>query len=120
MAEILGASLKSANSNEAMLDGHRVVIKCASPATDQVGVVAGMLDRLDFVVGCFEAHDGSFEVWDLPVEHYIRGSFDSKSTGHRPGTVIKQRNRIFRERGSQRAKITADEVTAARQALGFV
>lgn len=52
-------------SNEALLNGQHVVIKCAAPATDSVGVTYQMLERLDAVIGAFQLDDGSFELWSL-------------------------------------------------------
>jgi hypothetical protein len=40
-------------SNEALLEGKTVVIKCAASATDSVGVTFKMLDRLDLSLARF-------------------------------------------------------------------
>ena len=50
IASQIGAVMKSRASNEALLDGKKVVIKCAASATDSVGVTFKMLDRLDSVI----------------------------------------------------------------------
>lgn len=44
IASELGAEMKSATSNEAIFKSKNIVIKCAAPATDSVGVIK-MLDH---------------------------------------------------------------------------
>src|SRR5690349_13054219 len=65
IASKIGASMKDAASNQALLNGEMVVIKCAAPKTDSVGVTFKMLDQLDSVVGAFQLEDGSFDLWSL-------------------------------------------------------
>jgi|GEM_PF-2949240 Predicted restriction endonuclease len=67
IASQIGAKMKKPGSNEATFRGKKVVIKCAAPATDRVGVTSKMLSTLDFVIAAFSADDGSFELWMLPA-----------------------------------------------------
>ena len=59
LAEKLGATKPSLRSNECLLGGKRIVIKCAGAATDSVGVTFRMLGRLDEVVGAFQRLPGA-------------------------------------------------------------
>lgn len=81
IASQIGAVMKSRASNEALLDGKKVVIKCAASATDSVGVTFKMLDRLDSVIAAFQLDDGSFELWSLPRERFRHEMRDSRSKG---------------------------------------
>jgi hypothetical protein len=65
IASKIGAAMKGRTSNEATLDGQKVVIKCAAFGTDSVGVTFKMLDRLDSIIGAFQLDDESFELWSL-------------------------------------------------------
>jgi enoyl-CoA hydratase/carnithine racemase len=79
IAPKIGAVMKGRTSNEALLDGKTVVIKCAAKATDSVGVTYKMLNRLDSILGAFQLDDGSFELWSLSPEHFQRGMRDTRS-----------------------------------------
>ena len=70
IAQAIGATLLGTTSNEAILDGRRVVIKNARPQTPSVGVTYQMLERLEFVIGAFQRDDGTFEVVSLPADVY--------------------------------------------------
>ena len=50
IAAALGATMLGSESNEAVLNGQRVVIKCAGKNTTSVGVTYSMLDSLDSVI----------------------------------------------------------------------
>jgi hypothetical protein len=73
VAVALGAqrTRSDGNSNECILDGLHIVIKCSRFASQQqVGVYCKMLARLDAVVGAFENRDGSYDVLRLPAKDY--------------------------------------------------
>ena len=76
IAAALGAEKIRAdgNSNECLLDGQRVVIKCSKAATQQqVGVYITMLERLDAVVGAFENRNLSTDIVKLSKKDYVEG-----------------------------------------------
>jgi hypothetical protein len=103
LAEKLGATKPTGNSNECLLEGSRVVIKCAGPATQSVGVTFSMLDRLDAVVGAFQRDDGAFEVWSLApavFKQYMRDT-RSRGSGGRVGLVERQ---VFQAKGKALGK----------------
>ena len=65
------AKLRANGSNECLIEGKRVVIKCSrSRGLQQVGVLAKMLDRLDAIVGAFENPDTSYDIFLLPTTEY--------------------------------------------------
>jgi hypothetical protein len=53
IASQIGVTMQSRVSNEAILNGQKVVIKCAPPATDSVGVTYKMLEKLYSIIGTF-------------------------------------------------------------------
>lgn len=50
IATAIGATMLGSESNKAVLNGQRVVIKCAGKNTTSVGVTYSMLDSLDSVI----------------------------------------------------------------------
>jgi hypothetical protein len=87
LARAIGATTPSIGSNECLLEGNRIVIKCAAVATDSVGVTFKMLDRLDAVVGAFQLEDGVFDVWSLTPSAFRAGMRDTRSRGASAGKV---------------------------------
>ena len=59
------------SSNECLLNGNRVIIKCArSKRPQQVGVYAHMFDRLDAVIGAFKNADGSYHIYEMSLDKF--------------------------------------------------
>lgn len=87
LAQQLGATKLSLRSNECLLEGKRLVIKCAAPDTDSVGVTFKMLDRLDEVVGAFQRDDGAFDLWSLAPSVFKKDMRDTRSRGASAGKV---------------------------------
>ena len=106
IASELGAEMKSATSNEATFNGKNIVIKCAAPATDSVGVTFKMLDRLDSVVAAFQRTDGSFDLWRLPADRFRREMRDTRSTGASAGKLGLVRKDVFEKYGELITRIT--------------
>ena len=100
IAAALGATMNGTTSNEALYNGHRVVIKCAGKNTTSVGVTYTMLDELDLVLAAFQHKDGSFDVYALAPDEYRQHMRDSRSSGAdgRVGLVTKK---VFEERGKR-------------------
>jgi hypothetical protein len=98
--------MKSKTSNEATFKGKNIVIKCAAPATDSVGVTFKMLDRLDSIVAAFQRDDGSFELWCLPAEKCRSEMRDTRSTGASAGKVGLVRKDVFERQGKLITRIT--------------
>jgi hypothetical protein len=69
------------NSNEARLKGKLVVIKCAKPATNKIGVRLAMLNRLDAVIAAFQLVDRSFEVRSLPAAVFRAKELETRTQG---------------------------------------
>lgn len=98
IAEALGAQMLGAKTNEALFQGQKITIKCASYGTTSVGVTLKVLDRVDAVLGAFQKKDGSFEVIALPIAQYKAAMYTSytgpatrlvgRSTFHADGKTI--------------------------------
>jgi hypothetical protein len=66
IAAALGATKKRAGSNECVLNGEAISIKCAKLDTDRVGVYTSVLSRIVAVLGAFETvTNGPYDVYRL-------------------------------------------------------
>ena len=52
-------------ANEFMLDGKRVAIKCAKPATAQCGLTNTMRDRVDYIICASQTVGGTFNLYKV-------------------------------------------------------
>lgn len=60
------------NSNECLLNGARIVIKCSrAVGLQQVGVYHKMLQRIDAIVGAFENQDRSYDIIRLSAADFV-------------------------------------------------
>lgn len=109
IASKIGAVMKGRTSNEATLEGKKVVIKCAASATDSFGVTFKMLDRLDSIIGAFQLDDGSFELWSLSPEKFRQEMRDTRSRGSAAGKVGLVRRGVFERSGMLLARVRLDE-----------
>ena len=99
IAKQIGATMLGSASNEATLDGKRVVIKCARRRTTSVGVTYLMLSKLDRVIGAFEQDDGSFALHALPASRFKAEMRESKSQGASAGKVGLVSRKVFESTG---------------------
>jgi hypothetical protein len=101
--------MTNCTSNEAILDDKRVVIKCAAPNTDSVGVTYKMLDTLVSVVGAFQLDDGSFELWALSPANFRDGMRATRSRGAANGKVGLVRRDAFHKHGKLIGRVYLDK-----------
>ena len=105
IASRIGATMQSRASNEALLDGQKVVIKCAAPATDSVGVTYKMLEKLDAVIGAFQLDDGSFDLWSVSPKQFESAMRETRSRGPSAGKVAIVRRNVFIDYGTPLGKV---------------
>jgi hypothetical protein len=101
IAKAIGATMLGSRSNEAVLGGNRVVIKCAAPNTTSIGVTYVMLERLHSVVGAFQQTNGSFSVILLPVTIFASEQRLSRSQGASKGKVGLVSRSVFERKGTK-------------------
>jgi hypothetical protein len=105
IASQIGATMQSRTSNEALLNGQKVVIKCAAVATDSVGVTYKMLERLDSVIGAFQLDDGSFDLWSLRPEQFEAAMRETRRYGASTGKEAVVRRRVFLSDGKHLGRV---------------
>jgi hypothetical protein len=99
IASALGALKLNPASNECLLNGERVVIKCAHKITNSVGVTYETLKRIRAVVGAFEEKDGSYSILILPADDYILHMSETRSRGPSAGKVGIVSKSVFHQHG---------------------
>jgi hypothetical protein len=97
IAEQLGAKKLNSKSNEFELRGKRITIRTAHQGNNQVGVLYGMLERVQSVIAAFEIAPNEFELLSLSPEKYREAMRDSKTGKGRVGLVQKK---VFNENGT--------------------
>jgi hypothetical protein len=105
IASQIGATMQRRGSNEALLNGQNVVIKCAAVATDSVGVTYKMLEKLDAVIGAFQIGSDSFELWSLNPKQFEAAMRETKSRGASAGKVAIVRKGVFLSHGKPLGRV---------------
>ena len=100
-AAVLGAVKLKKQSNECLLSGDRIVIKCAHQKTTSVGVLYDMLERLDAIVGAFEQKDGSYSLIRLSAKAYKGNTSVTQSHSRSAGRVGVVPRSVFYKDGTR-------------------
>ena len=95
----LGSKAIDKNTNECILNGKRVVIKCSRKCTRCVGVSYKMLERLNQVVGAFETDDNIYDLYQLSYEIFSKNMRETRSKGPAAGKVGLVIQKVFEEEG---------------------
>ncbi len=106
IATEIDATMVSNTSNECTHDGFKAVIKCAKAATDSVGVTYKMLERLDYIIGAFQAENGTFDLFQLPSSYFENEMRATASLGSASGKVGIVRKKIFENKGKSIGSVT--------------
>lgn len=107
LAKALGASIPAGGSNECILDGKPVVIKCAAASTDSVGVTFQMLKRVALIIGALQTSENTFDVWSITPQQYESQMRDTASKGASAGKVGLVRRSYFEKAGAHIGTIVA-------------
>ena len=101
IARAMGALMTRPGSNEAILNGKKIVIKCAARRTTSVGVSLHMLPTLDAVVGAFQRDDGGFDLYSLDAKLYAKHLIPTRSKGPSAGKVGIVKRSVFLAEGNR-------------------
>lgn len=88
IANFLGAELLSKSSNESILDGERIAIKCAHQKTPQIGLSLAMLGRVRDIVAALEDQDGGYTLYRVDPQWYRAAMVPSRSNSPSAWTVM--------------------------------
>jgi len=106
IAAKIDATMISKSSNECSHNGSQAVIKCAKVTTDSVGVTYKMLERLDYIIGAFQAENGAFELFKLSSSYFENDMRATGSLGSANGKVGIVRKTIFINKGKRIGSVT--------------
>lgn len=109
IASALGAMMLGNQSNVAVFQSQRVVIKCARVRTTSVGVTYSMQSEITQVLGAFEQPDGRYKVYSLPVEFYRAKQVQSRSKPNSNHQVGKVSRTDFQNSGTLIAHLSLKE-----------
>lgn len=87
------------NTNECLLDGKRVVIKCSRKHTKCVGVSHRMLKILNEIIGAFETEDNVYDLYLLSPKTFNENMRETRSKGPAAGRVGIVVQKVFEEQG---------------------
>jgi len=97
--QILGTTPIDKNTNECILSGKKIVIKCSRKYTRCIGVSYRMLKRLDHVVGAFETDDNTYDLYQLSPKTFNENMRGTRSKGPAAGKVGLVAQKVFEEQG---------------------
>ncbi len=95
----LGSKPINKNTNECILDGKRVAIKCSRKYTRCIGVSYKMLERLNHVIGAFETDENSYDLYQLSPEIFSENMRETRSKGSASGKVGLVIQKVFEKEG---------------------
>lgn len=115
VASFLGTQLLSSKSNEAYLDGKRIVIKCAHYRVPQIGVSRKMLERLDLITPALETKNGDYKIYEVTPQWYKTKMVPSRSRSRSANKVMMVSCKAIIEGGQHIATMQSSEKTKTSQ-----
>ena len=96
----LGTKPISSMSNECILKGRLVAIKCSRKYTKCIGVSYLMLKRLKAVIGAFETENDYYDLYELSPRVFANNMRPTRSKGAAAGKVGLVTQSVFEAKGS--------------------
>ena len=97
--QALGTTPIENNTNECILNGKRIAIKCSRKYTKCIGASYKMLERLNQVVGAFETEDNVYDLYQLSPRTFNENMRETRSKGPAAGRVGLVAQKVFEEQG---------------------
>lgn len=110
IAAALGAekAVDRPQANEFMLDGRRVAIKCAKPATSQCGLTNTMRDRVDSIICAEQAADSMFKLYTVTPEQWEENATLPPKDYRNHGTQTHLSRSVWRRVGKDLGEVEID------------
>ena len=96
-------------ANEFMLDGKRVAIKCAKPATAQCGLTNTMRDRVDYIICALQSADGTFNLYKVTPEQWKQYAKDPPKHNRNFRSLTHLSRSVYRRIGEALGKVKIDD-----------
>lgn len=98
VAKYLGAEKLSKNSNEAIHNGKRIVIKSARQRTPEIGLSEATLSRINYVVASLENEEANYVLYKINPAWYRRHMVPSRSKSPSAHKIWMISCRLIREK----------------------
>ena len=111
IADALGAE-KAADqpmANEFILDGNRVAIKCARPATTQCGLTNTMRDRVDYIICASQTADGAFNLYKVIPAQWEEHAHEPPKHNRNYGYLTHLSRSVYRRIGEDLGEVDFDD-----------
>ncbi len=110
IAELLGGSPLSDNSNEFELDGERITIRCAKPRTTSVGLTNAMRERVAYIIAAFQSNEGHFNLYRISPEDWHEHANETTENHQNHGRVTLLSRSVCQRIGEDIGEVDIDEV----------
>ena len=91
--------------NEFMLDGKRVAIKCAKPATTQCGLTNPMRDRVDYIICASQTVDGAFHLYKVTPGQWEQRATQPPKHNRNFGSLTHLSRSVYRRIGEDLGEV---------------
>lgn len=111
IADVLGAKKADDQpmANEFFMDGQRVAIKCARPATTQCGLTNTMRNRVDYIVCASQNADSSFNLYKVTPSQWEEHAHNPPEHNRNFGYLTHLSRSVYRRIGEDLGEITLDD-----------
>ena len=92
-------------ANEFFLDGKRVAIKCAKPATTQCGLTNTMRDRVDYIICAVQTVEGAFNLYKVTPEQWEEHANEPPARNRNYGYLTHLSRSVFRRIGEDLGEV---------------
>ncbi|MFX1487297.1 MAG: hypothetical protein ACFFBS_09435 [Promethearchaeota archaeon] len=100
IAAKIGAKSISETSNEFVLQGRKITIRCARHSTNNLGVTYSMLERVDVIYAALEQENGKYDLYEIKPSIFKRNMRETRSRGRSAGKVGLVRKSVFVSKGN--------------------
>ncbi len=96
-------------ANEFMLDGKRVAIKCAKPATSQCGLTNTMRDRVDYIICASQAVGGTFNLYKVTPRQWEQHAKEPPKHNRNYGSLTHLSRSVYRRIGEDLGEVEIED-----------
>ena len=96
-------------ANEFFLDGKRVAIKCAKPATTQCGLTNTMRDRVDYIICASQNLEGAFRLYKVTPQQWEEHANEPPRHNRNHGYSTHLSRSVFRRIGEDLGEVEIED-----------
>ncbi len=96
-------------ANEFMLDGKRIAIKCARPATSQCGLTNTMRDRVDYIICASQTSGGTFNLYKVTPSQWEQNAKEPPRHNRNYGSLTHLSRSVYRRIGEDLGEVETED-----------